>query len=108
MWVLPVLNAVALLLQMRTVHQCVVLLLVSVIAVSAQPFQPGQNVAPLGKYMYTIVELRNARVCAQRCRSVQPVAAVSTPTFLKTLVCIGYGDYVDLKRSCCCRKFEDI
>ena len=68
-WIPPVLNAVAVLLQMRTVHQCVVLLLVSVIAVSAQPFQPGQNLAPLGKYMYSVVELRSARVCTQPFRS---------------------------------------
>ena len=56
-------NAVAVLLQMRTVHQCIVLLLVSAIAVSAQPFQPGQNLAPLGKYTHIDVELRSA-VCA--------------------------------------------
>ncbi|DBA90435.1 TPA: hypothetical protein ACH3X1_003706 [Trebouxia sp. C0004] len=33
---------------MRAMLQCAVLLLVSGIAVSAQPFQPGQNLAPLG------------------------------------------------------------
>jgi len=72
-WISPSLNAVAVLLQMRTVHPCVVLLLVSVIAVSAQPFQPGQNMAPLGKC--NVVDLRRARVCTQRfpLYSLQPL-----------------------------------
>lgn len=94
-WILPVFNAVAVRLQMRTVHQCVVLLLVSVVAVTAQPFQPGQNLAPLGKYLYTVVELCSARVCTQRFRLVQLVAAVTMLTFLKTLICIGCIDYIE-------------